>query len=102
MVTLEDDRVNRFIFAWVKIPMFVFFISLLFFSKLSICLITVNYAELFDVCAKQQRPGAKVGVLVCGPESLQTSVAETCQAFSTVDYKPSKVAFNYHSVSFDL
>ena len=99
MVTLEDDRVNRSIFAWVKIPMFI---SFLFFSKLTIFLITVNIAELFDVCAKQQRPGAKVGVLVCGPESLQTSVAETCQAFSTVDYKPSRVAFNYHSVSFDL
>lgn len=61
-----------------------------------------NLRELFQGCAKRQRPGTNVGVLICGPESLQTSVAETCRSFNTVDYNPYNVAFSYHSVSFDL
>ncbi|KAG0558552.1 hypothetical protein KC19_10G036900 [Ceratodon purpureus] len=61
-----------------------------------------NLRELFEGCAKRQSPGTNVGVMICGPETLQTSVAETCRSFNTVDYKPHKVAFSYHSVSFDL
>lgn len=60
------------------------------------------FAELFDGYAKLQRPGANTGVLVCGPESLQNSVAETCRAFDTIYYDLHRVAFSYHSVSFDL
>lgn len=61
-----------------------------------------NLKDLFEGCAQRQRPGTNVGVLICGPESLQTSVAEACRSFNTVDYNPHKVAFSYHSVSFDL
>lgn len=61
-----------------------------------------NLKELFDGYVKLQRPGSNAGVLVCGPESLQTSVAESCRAFNTVNYNLHRVAFSYHSVSFDL
>lgn len=61
-----------------------------------------NLREIFDGCAKSQQPGANIGVLVCGPESLQISVAETCRAFNNIDYDLHKVAFSYHSLSFDL
>jgi len=60
------------------------------------------FAELFDGYAKLQRPGANSGILVCGPESLQISVAEICRAFDTISYDLHRVAFSYHSVSFDL
>ncbi|KAH9556525.1 hypothetical protein CY35_07G033500 [Sphagnum magellanicum] len=58
--------------------------------------------ELFEACAKRQRAGGNVGVLVCGPETLQTSVAENCRSFNTTYYNTYKVGFSYHSVSFDL
>jgi hypothetical protein len=61
-----------------------------------------DLAELFEACAKRQRAGGNVGVLVCGPETLQTSVAENCRSFNTTHYNTYKVGFSYHSVSFDL
>eukprot|EP00897_Mesotaenium_endlicherianum_P006720 jgi/Mesen1/6076/ME000031S05350 len=47
-------------------------------------------------------PGANVGVLVCGPESLQEVTAHSCRAmgFSLSDKRAT--VFNYHSVSFNL
>jgi ferric-chelate reductase len=62
----------------------------------------VSSAELFDGYRKLQRPGANVGVLVSGPESLQISVAETCRSFNTINYDACRVAFSYHSYSFEL
>lgn len=51
---------------------------------------------------KQQRGSVSIGVLVCGPESLETSVAEVCQSLNSNHDKTHQVRFNYHSVSFDL
>jgi hypothetical protein len=52
--------------------------------------------------AKQQRGSVSMGVLVCGPESLETSVAEVCRLLNSNHDKTHQVQFNYHSVSFDL
>ena len=43
-----------------------------------------------------------VGVLVSGPEGLQSSVAEECQRRSGLRAALSAQIFNYHSVSFSL
>jgi len=61
-----------------------------------------NLKELFEMSTKQQRGSVSIGVLVCGPESLETSVAEVCQSLNSNHYKTHQVQFNYHSVSFDL
>ncbi|KAJ7535378.1 hypothetical protein O6H91_12G030400 [Diphasiastrum complanatum] len=59
-----------------------------------------DFKELFKHFSKQLA-GSNVGVLVCGPSSLQTSVAAECRFHNSVAFK-STVAFHYHSVSFDL
>ncbi|CAM6048122.1 unnamed protein product [Sphagnum compactum] len=61
-----------------------------------------NLKGLFEMSTKQQRGSVSVGVLVCGPESLETSVAEVCQSLNSNHDKTHQVRFNYHSVSFDL
>jgi hypothetical protein len=56
-------------------------------------------AEYFNAAADCYR-GKDVGVLVCGPESLQQSVAAECKAhyMSSLVESP----FYFHSVSFDM
>lgn len=56
-------------------------------------------AEFFDEVAGKNE-GEEVGVLVCGPESLQESVAAACRARNFESLM--KTPFHYHSVSFDL
>ncbi|XP_002989049.2 ferric reduction oxidase 6 [Selaginella moellendorffii] len=60
-----------------------------------------NRPELKEIFAgfTKKWSGINVGVLVCGPSTLQTSVAEECRANNL---KFGSVAFHYHSVSFDL
>ncbi|KAG6549893.1 hypothetical protein Mapa_008875 [Marchantia paleacea] len=57
--------------------------------------------DIFDSCAKRFS-GSNIGVLVCGPEGMQSSVAEQCRAFNTVFHHRHQTGFSYHSVSFDL
>lgn len=58
-------------------------------------------ADLFHEVEKRlDGQCAHVGVLVCGPESMQQTVAAQCQAHSSLF--GAAVAFHYHSVSFDL
>ncbi|BBM98631.1 ferric-chelate reductase [Marchantia polymorpha subsp. ruderalis] len=57
--------------------------------------------DIFDSCAKRFS-GSNIGVLVCGPEGMQSSVAEQCRAFNTVLHHRHQTGFSYHSVSFDL
>lgn len=48
---------------------------------------------------------SKVGVFVCGPDSMQESVASFCRAClqkSNGGDKKKKRHFNYHSVNFSL
>jgi len=58
-----------------------------------------DVAELFDEVAGKYE-GEEVGVLVCGPGSLQESVAIACRARNFESLM--KTPFHYHSVSFDL
>ncbi|KAL2649564.1 hypothetical protein R1flu_017692 [Riccia fluitans] len=57
--------------------------------------------DLFDSCGKRLS-GNNIGVLVCGPEGMQSSVAEQCRAFNTILRHRHRTVFHYHSVSFDL
>ena len=56
-------------------------------------------ADMFDAAATKCE-GEEVGVLVCGPQGLQESVASEC---SSQNFKSHwKTQFHFHSVSFDL
>jgi len=61
-----------------------------------------NLKELFEMRTKRQRGSVSIGVVVCGPESLETSVAEVCQLLNFNHDKIQQVRFDYYSVSFDL
>jgi predicted ferric reductase len=58
-----------------------------------------KFQELFSEYA-ENHDGQEVGVLVCGPEGLQESVAEACRSRNFASFM--KTPFHYHSVSFDL
>ncbi|XP_024367800.1 ferric reduction oxidase 6 [Physcomitrium patens] len=67
------------------------------------CIITEGSRPQFQDIFKEvaeKHDGEDVGVLVCGPESLQESVAAACRSrnFGNLMRTP----FHYHSVSFDL
>jgi len=56
-------------------------------------------ADVFDAAATKYE-GEEVGVLVCGPQGLQESVASEC---CSQNFKRHwKTQFHFHSVSFDL
>ncbi|KAL3702126.1 hypothetical protein R1sor_020148 [Riccia sorocarpa] len=57
--------------------------------------------DIFDSCGKRLS-GNNIGVLVCGPEGMQSSVADQCRSFNTILRHRHQAAFHYHSVSFDL
>lgn len=58
-----------------------------------------QFKELFTEFA-EKHDGEEVGVLVCGPEGLQQSVAIACRSRNFASLM--KTPFHYHSVSFDL
>ncbi|XP_058102508.1 ferric reduction oxidase 8, mitochondrial [Magnolia sinica] len=52
-----------------------------------------------------QTEGSNIGVLVCGPESMQESVASACRRYShkfNMDGRKRKPSFSYNSLSFSL
>ncbi|KAJ8649104.1 hypothetical protein MRB53_002127 [Persea americana] len=63
-----------------------------------------NFEDIFSKFPMQME-GSKIGVLVCGPDSMQQSVAWCCKHYSKSFERSSKMkkpSFSYHSLSFSL
>ncbi|OEL25115.1 Ferric reduction oxidase 7, chloroplastic [Dichanthelium oligosanthes] len=66
-----------------------------------------NFEAEFAAFAERAGDAADVGVLVCGPQGLQTSVARECRARNLrrgggVEKSSSRAVFHFNSHSFDL
>ncbi|CAN6235124.1 unnamed protein product [Urochloa humidicola] len=66
-----------------------------------------NFEEEFAAFAERAGDAADVGVLVCGPQGLQTSVARECRARNlrrgaAAGKSSSRAVFHFNSHSFDL
>lgn len=60
-----------------------------------------DFQGIFSTCAKEKF-GSNVGVLVCGPQGMQESVASVCRQHCSLSRNNSTIAFNFHSISFCL
>ncbi|RWR80120.1 ferric reduction oxidase 8, mitochondrial [Cinnamomum micranthum f. kanehirae] len=63
-----------------------------------------NFEDIFSKFPIQME-GSQIGVLVCGPDSMQQSVAWCCKHYSKSfkrNSKMKKASFSYHSLSFSL
>eukprot|EP01018_Ginkgo_biloba_P023155 Gb_14298 [translate_table: standard] len=59
-----------------------------------------DFREIFGAASNHWK-NVDVGVLVCGPQSLQTSVASECRTYNLSNSK-NRVVFHFNSHSFDL
>ncbi|GLJ11029.1 hypothetical protein SUGI_0140800 [Cryptomeria japonica] len=60
--------------------------------------------DLQDIIGKfaMKMDGKKIGVIACGPESMQHSVGTACRRFSSLLGLRSSVALDYHSISYNF
>lgn len=59
-----------------------------------------NFKEIFGKVSNELG-NVDIGVLVCGPQSLQASVAKACRSYNLRNSK-NKTVFHFNSHSFDL
>eukprot|EP01018_Ginkgo_biloba_P025258 Gb_17654 [translate_table: standard] len=60
-----------------------------------------NFQDIFSKYAKEMSD-SNVGVLVCGPQGMQETIASICRYHCSQRLFESSVAFNFHSINFSF